>query len=80
MSRVRHQNSCALTDFGQITQIAPSLLSSLPPLSLVVCQSLWRERDGAVGDLAEALRDLEDVRKRKLEALEEPREMKKEQI
>lgn len=56
------------------------LLSSRQPLSLsfprTLCDNLRRERDRAVSDLADALRNLDDMRKRKNDALRELKELK----
>lgn len=49
--------------------------SSLPP-SRTLCDNLRRERDRAVSDLADALRNLDDMRKQKNDALRELKELK----
>lgn len=45
-----------------------------PPRTL--CDNLRRERDRAVSDLADALRNLDDMRKQKNDALRELKEIK----
>lgn len=47
----------------------------LPP-SRTLCDNLRRERDRAVSDLADALRNLDDMRKQKNDALRELKELK----
>lgn len=41
-----------------------------------LCDNLRRERDRAVSDLADALRNLDDMRKQKNDALRELKELK----
>ena len=41
-----------------------------------LCDNLRRERDRAVSDLADALRNLDDTRKQKNESLRELKELK----
>lgn len=45
-------------------------------LARTLCDNLRRERDRAVSDLADALRNLDDMRKQKNDALRELKEMK----
>lgn len=54
----------------------PSPLPLSLSLARTLCDNLRRERDRAVSDLADALRNLDDMRKQKNDALRELKEMK----
>lgn len=56
-----------------LTTLPNSLALSL---ARTLCDNLRRERDRAVSDLADALRNLDDMRKQKNDALRELKEMK----
>lgn len=51
-------------------------VSSLLSSPRTLCDNLRRERDRAVSDLADALRNLDDTRKQKNDALRELKEIK----
>lgn len=57
---------------------SPRSISHIASLSLTrtLCDNLRRERDRAVSDLADALRNLDDMRKQKNDALRELKEIK----
>lgn len=52
------------------------LTTSLLFFPRTLCDNLRRERDRAVSDLADALRNLDDMRKQKNDALRELKELK----
>lgn len=52
------------------------LATSLLSFRRTLCDNLRRERDRAVSDLADALRNLDDMRKQKNDALRELKELK----
>ncbi len=55
---------------------SPRLATSLLTFHRTLCDNLRRERDRAVSDLADALRNLDDMRKQKNDALRELKELK----
>lgn len=54
----------------------PLFSHGFPLLPRTLCDNLRRERDRAVSDLADALRNLDDMRKQKNDALRELKELK----
>lgn len=57
---------------------APSFIAALfyTLCGRTLCDNLRRERDRAVSDLADALRNLDDMRKQKNDAVRELKELK----
>ena len=67
-------------DTGPLWYVSGVLLTPCPlcgaPLVSTLCDNLRRERDRAVSDLADALRNLDDTRKQKNDAARELKELK----